>query len=365
MSMVSRLLGRGVSHAAGSAARGAAALAFAAVLTTVAFAQATQAADLKAIEEAAKTEGEMTWYISLYGQTVADKVVAAFEKKYPGLKVVAVRRSTGSTFQRLNQDLQAKVPLASVVTMSGIADYYSQLKDKGDLAEYTPENGSKLSKTVQGIIDPGYVYPMGGGLMALAYNSSKVSAADAPKNWTDIVKPEWKGKLALGHPGFSGFDAALDVMLMRTFGWEFFEKIEKNDPLIQRTTFDTITALASGERLVAPMADGVAIESINRGNPLKIVYPEDGTIFIPGLTAILKNAPQPNTAKLFTEFLLGPEQAQILVDNGYDSVRPEVETRLTDGRKLSDIKLIPVQPSAAFGKDLVKLIGQWRDLFGQ
>jgi iron(III) transport system substrate-binding protein len=319
---------------------------------------------LRALHEAARQEGEMIWYISLYGETIAKQTAAAFMKKYPGAKVSAVRRTTGSTFQRINQDLQAGSHVASVISMSGIADYYDQLKARGALAQYTPVSAAKLDPKVRDMIDPGYVYPMGGGLMAIAYNSAKLAKADAPRSWDDLADPKWKGKLALSSPAFSGFDAALDVVLMQKKGWGYFEKLEKNNPLIQRSTFDTITALNSGERLVATMPDGVAIEAIHKGNALALVYPTDGSILIPGLTAILKDAPQPNCAKLFTEFLLGVEHAQICADNHYVTVRPEVAMRLATGQSLSEIPVIAVQPSTEFGRNLAIVIQKWRDLFG-
>jgi iron(III) transport system substrate-binding protein len=319
---------------------------------------------LRALYEAAKKEGEMVWYISLYGDTIAKRTTEAFGKKYPGLTVSAVRRTTGSTFQKVNQDLQANTPVAGVVSMSAIADYYEQLKARGALMQYTPLAAPKLDKSMQPLIDPGYAYPIGAGLMAIVYNSAKVTKADAPKSWLDLADPKWKGKLALSSPAFSGFDAALDVMLMRKLGWGYFEKLEKNSPLIQRSTFDTITGISSGERLVATMPDGVAIEAIQKGNALALVYPTDGSILIAGLTAIMKNAQQPNTAKLFTEFLLGVEHAQICAEAHYVPARPEVPMVLTTGQKLSDIPVIAVQPSAEFAKDLTTVIQKWRDLFG-
>jgi iron(III) transport system substrate-binding protein len=320
--------------------------------------------EFQELYDAARKEGEMTWYVSFYGQEVAQTTVDAFVKKYPGLKVAAVRRTTGSTFQRINQDLRASANLASVLTMSGIADYYDQLKRGGHLAPYTPQNAAKLDKSVQSTIDPDFVYPMAGGLMVIAYNSQKLTADQAPKSWTDLTDPKWKDKLALSHPAFSGFDAALDVALMREKGWDYFVKINKNNPLIQRSTFDTITAINAGERLVASMPDTVAIESAAKGNPVAVLYPSDGSILIPGLTAIMKGAPQPNTAKLFTEFLLGTEHAKILADVHYVSVRPEVVTKLPTGQNLTDIPLIAIQPSAELGKDLKTVVEKWRDLFG-
>jgi len=342
-------------------------IAFAALIAFATLAASPARADdeFKDLHDAALKEPEMTWYVSLYGQDVAQQVVDAFAKKYPDLKkVVAIRRTTGATFQRIDQELRAKATIASVLTMSAVSDYYAILKQAGNLAQYTPRSAAKLDPTVQNTIDPGYAYPVGGGLMAIAYNPKLVPAADAPKSWDDLLDPKWKGKLALSHPAFSGFDAALDVYLMRTKGWDYFVKIAKNDPLIQRSTFDTVTGVSSGESAVTSLPDSLAIDSTAKGNPLIPVYPTDGSVLIVGLTAIMKDAPQPATAKLFTEFLLGVEHSQVEVNNHYFSARPEVPNKLPDGRDVSTVKVVSMEPSEAFGKDLTTVMERWRELFG-
>ena len=234
---------------------------------------AASAADLKAIEEAARKEGPMTWYVSLYGQPVAEKAAAAFSRKYPGLKIIPVRATTGGSFQRLSQDLKSNVAVASVFSTTGLGGHYQILQRDGHLAQYVPENAAKLNPAVKGAIVAGYVYPMGAGLLAMAYNSAKVKAEDAPKVWQDLADPKWKDKLALGHPAFSGFDAAWCVVMMKRVGWSYYEALARNNPLVQRSTFDTLTALNSGERVVATLPDAFAIEAAEKGNPVTVVYP--------------------------------------------------------------------------------------------
>jgi len=328
-------------------------------------ATAVHAADLKAVEEAARKEAPMTWYVSLYSQAVAEKAATAFGQKYPGLKVIPVRSTTGGSFQRLTQDLKSNVAVASVFSTTGLGGHYQILERDGRLAEYVPENATKLSPTVKSAIAPGYVYPMGAGLLAMAYNSAKVKAEDAPKSWMDLTDPKWKKRLALGHPAFSGFDAAWCVVMMKRVGWKYYEAIAKNDPLVQRSTFDTLTALSSGERVVATLPDAFAIEAAEKGNPVTVVYPTDGSVMILGYTAILKNAPQPNTARLFTEFLLDVEHAKVVADARYVSVRPEVVTVLQGGKRLDEIVLAPITPAEETERELPRIIERWRDLFGQ
>lgn len=341
------------------------ALALSGVALAIVSATTVQAADLRAIEAAARKEAPMTWYVSLYSQAVAEKATAAFAQKYPGLKVLAVRSTTGGSFQRLSQDLKSNVAVASVFSTTGLGGHYQILQRDGRLAEYVPENAGKLSPTVKSAIVPGHVYPMGAGLLAMAYNSAKVKPEDAPKSWQDLTDPKWKKRLALGHPAFSGFDAAWSVMMMKRVGWKYYEAIAKNEPLVQRSTFDTLTALSSGERVVATLPDAFAIDAAAKGNPVTVVYPSDGSVMILGYTAILKNAPQPNTARLFTEFLLDVEHAKVVADARYVSVRPEVVTVLQGGKRVNEIVLAPITPADETERELPRIIERWRELFGQ
>lgn len=322
-------------------------------------------ADVKALEAAARNERPMTWYISFYGQEPAERTAAAFAKAYPGLSVIPIRTTTGSAFQRLTQDFKSNAPVASVVSLSAVGGFYDILLREDRLANYVPEAAEKLSAAMKPASVPGYIYPIGAGLMAIAYNTAKISPADAPKSWRDLADPKWKGRLALSHPAFSGFDAAWVVALNRMQGWSYFEALAKNDPLVQRSTFDTLRALNSGERLIAATADMIVLDSAAKGNPITVVYPTDGSMLIPGQTAVLKSAPQPAMARLFTEFLLGVEHAQIVSSALYQSARPEVVTALPGGKGLADITLANSPTSAETEKELPPLIEKWRDSFGQ
>ena len=326
--------------------------------------QPTARADTQALYEAAKKEAPMIWYISFYGADIPAKTVAAFAAKFPGITVNPVRMTSGAIFQRLNQDLRSKVAVASVYT-SSIGGQYDILVKDGVLAEYTPEAAAAINPNVRSAIVPGYVYPLGTGLMTLAYNTAKVKPADAPKAWKELLDPRWKGQIAIGDPSFSGFDAVWDVVMTKVYGWEYYETLAKNNPLVQRSTFDSLTALNSGERSVAVLSDSQAVDSAKKGNPIAPVYPSDGTVMILGMTAILKDAPQPNTARLFTEFLLGPEHGKVLIDNGYQSTRADAVNTLAGGKLLSEISVAPVLSSKDFVQALPDLIERWRDLFSR
>lgn len=322
-------------------------------------------ADMKALEAAARKEGPMTWYISFYGQEPADRAAAAFAQAYPGLKVIPIRTTTGAAFQRLQQDFKAGMAVASVASLSGVGGYYDILMREGRLAKYVPETASQLAPAMKPTIVPEYLYPIGAGTVAIGYNKAKVKPEDVPKTWKDLTDPKWKGKLALSHPAFSGFDAAWVVVMNKQHGWSYFDALQKNAPLVQRSTFDALTALNSGERLVAPMPDTTVLDSAAKGNAVDVSFPSDGSVLIVGYTAILANAPQPNMARLFTEFLLGVEHAKVVSSSRYHTARTEVLTQLPGGKTLKDVALAPIVPSSEAEKALPKLVENWRDTFGQ
>ena len=79
-------------------------------------------------------------------------------------------------------------------------------------------------------------------------------------------------------------------------------------------------------------------------------------------SGIMKNAKHPNAAKLFIEFLYGPEAAAIGVDEYGTPLRNDVNPR-PGVKKFSEMKLI-APTVAEIVKGIPEVTEQWRDLFG-
>jgi iron(III) transport system substrate-binding protein len=125
---------------------------------------------------------------------------------------------------------------------------------------------------------------------------------------------------------------------------------------------DTVTMLNSGERSIAAGPDQTTLESAARGNPVAIAYPTDGTLLMIGPTSIMKNAPHPNAARLFEEFLMSPEYSRILVKNKGMPMRPDVAPP-AGMKPLSEIKVVrPTDDEIVAG--IPEVIEDWRDVFG-
>lgn len=343
--------------------KGASALTLGASLgSSVAHAQRSMTAREKELYKLAKKEGEVTWYTAHSNDTTAQALGRDFEAAFPGIKANVVRTTAQVAYQRLTQEQKAGAMQVDVFSSTDIGHYVA-LKEKSLLEKYVPENSTKVIEVYKNYDPDGFYTVTSAGLIAIGYNTAKLKEADAPKNWPDLLDAKWKDKIALGHPGFSGYVGTWVVSLKKLYGWEFFEKLAKNNPQIGRSINDTVTMLNAGERIVAGSGpNGTAMESAGKGNPLAMTYPPDGSVLIIAPSGIPKGVKHPNAAKLFMEYLLSVEASKIWVTHFNESMRPEVSA-LGNAKSAKDVKTIrPTVEEITTG--IPEVIKQWRDTFG-
>jgi iron(III) transport system substrate-binding protein len=332
----------------------------AAVITMPALAQ-MQAWE-KDLYEAAKKEKELTIYTAHYNTEEAARLCGAFEKKYPGIKCNFVRTTAQVALQRFQQDVQANRPVASVFSSTDNS-HYPDLKKQGLLMPYKPQSAVNMVDSIKQYNDPDGSYTItAAALMVICYNTTLVSEKDAPKNWTDLLDPKWKGKVSIGHPAFSGYVGTWTVLMQKLYGWSYFEKLEKNQPQIGRSVNDTVTMLNSKERWVAAGPEATTLLSRDKGNPLAVIYPTDGALLMVSPSGIPKNAPSPNAGKLYLEFLLSKEAAEVQVEAHSLSVIKGIKPA-PGSKPLESIKVVrPTDEEVAKGIPQVK--EKFRDTFG-
>ena len=101
-------------------------------------------ADMKGIEEAAKKEGELTWYTTHYTSEAAEELGAMFTKLY-GIKVNVVRTTAQVAYQRATQDFKAGQTIADVFSTTDIG-HVMRFKAEGRLEKYTPRTSPRLPR---------------------------------------------------------------------------------------------------------------------------------------------------------------------------------------------------------------------------
>jgi len=312
--------------------------------------------------ESAKKEKEITWYTSHYDSETAAALCGGFEKKYPGVKCNYVRTTAQVAYQRLAQDQKAGIAQASVISSTDTS-HFGRMKKDGWLQPYRPKNLSELVDAFKAYNDPDDLFvATAAGLVVLTYNTSLVPAGEAPKKWTDLADPRWKGKVSIGHPGFSGYVGTWVVQMKKLYGWDFFKKLEVNKPRIGRSINDTVTMLNAKESAVAAGPSATTLESRAKGNPVAVAYPEDGAILMISPSGIVKNAPAPNAARLLMEYLLSKAGNEIMVKHFQDPVNKLVKPA-AGAKPLSEIKTIrPTYDEIEKGIPEVKEL--FRDTFG-
>jgi iron(III) transport system substrate-binding protein len=297
-----------------------------------------------ALIDAAKKEGKLVWYAAM-DLPVSERVARGFEARYPGMSVRIERTGSERQFVRLAQEYGSNIRVADVINASD-ASHFIAWKRNGWLAPYVPEDVAKFfpaeHRDADGTFASLRIY-----VSSLGYNTNLVKAEDAPKSFADLLDPKWKGRIVKGHPGYSGTIMTATYQMARDLGWDYFDKLAKQNVLQVQSSVDPPKKLALGERAV--MADGNDFNLVQlkeQDQPVQWVYPTEGAPLIVCPNAVLKAAPNPNAARLFQSYLFSAEGQQLLCDYAAQhSAHPQVRPK--PGRPaLKDIKVMKDDPVA-------------------
>jgi iron(III) transport system substrate-binding protein len=300
-----------------------------------------------ALVEAARKEGKVVFYTAVDVE-VAEKVGAAFRAKYPGIEIQVERSGSERLFQRVTQEYGSSIHNVDVINTSDAA-HYILWKRQGLLAPHVPED---VAKHFGDNADPDGLYATWRATLSpLAYNTKFIKPGEAPKSFADLLDPKWKGLMVKAHPGYSGTILTATSQISRELGWDYLRKLGQQRVMQVQSSTEPPKKLAVGERPI--MADGNEYNLFTlkeAGNPVEIVYPAEGTPFIPSPSAVMARAPNPNAARLLQSFLFSAEMQQLLVDaGGLRSLHPA--TKEPAGRKpLKEIKLMRDDPAAVVDK---------------
>jgi iron(III) transport system substrate-binding protein len=275
---------------------------------------------------------------------LAEHYGKVFEQKFPGISVRVERSGAERIFTRIGQEYGSNIHAVDVVNTAD-QSHCIIWKRNGWLQPYLPEEVAKYYDKMY--YDPDGLHITTRVLVSpLGYNTSLVKKEDAPKSFADLLDPKWAGKMVKAHPAYSGTIMNATFQIARDLGWGYFEKLAKQRVLQVQSATDTPKKIALGERAV--MVDGagyLVIRNKEAGQPVDVIYPEEGTPLATGPSAVFKAAPNPNAARLFQNWLHSREGQQILVDYARQ-YSPHSQTVEKPGvRKLSDIKLMKEDPA--------------------
>ena len=185
------------------------------------------------------------------------------------------------------------------------------LKDKGLLVAYRSPAAASI---------PGHYKDVEGcwtGFAArarvLLYNTTMVSAKDAPRSIYDLAEPKWRGRFAIANPLFgttSTHFAAISAQLGAKEAKAFFGRLKANDVIMAPGNAVARDLVAAGEVAVCLTDTDDANIAMEQGKPVAMVYPDQdgmGTLVIPNTVSIIRGSPHPEHARRLVDFLLSEE----------------------------------------------------------
>src|ERR1700674_545431 len=231
-----------------------------------------------ALIEAARKEGKVAFYTALELPT-AERFARAFEAKYSGIAVRVERSGAERIFQRISQEQGSRIYAVDVICSTD-PSHFIDWKSKDWIAPYVPEDVAKHFPP--DAIDPEGMHAIVcAWLEVIGYNTDLVTREGAPKSYADLLDPKWRGKLVKGHPGYSGAILTATFLLVREFGWQYFEKLAEQKIMQVQSAAEPPKKIQIGERAV--MVDGndynLALLK-DKDQPVETVYPTEGTPLI-------------------------------------------------------------------------------------
>ena len=267
---------------------------------------------------AAQEEGELT----VYGSCEEEYLTAAcqhFEELF-GIKVNAQRLSTGEVQAKIEEENGN--PSADV-WFGGTTDPYNVCAAEGLLEPYAATNASHLIDDMYKDAD-GNWYGIYKGILGFMVNTDELTrmGLEAPADWTDLLKDEYKGLIWLSNYNTAGTAKLVVNTMIQKYGHDegikYLVDLDKNIEVYTKSGSGPSKNVGTGECVIGIgfLHDGITQIVDNGYTNVSLIIPSSGTSFEVGATAIFKGAAHSNAAKLWIEYALSPECVELAAQNG-------------------------------------------------
>jgi iron(III) transport system substrate-binding protein len=275
------------------------------------------------LEAAAKAEGTLSLYTSIAQKDIAP-VIEPFEKRY-GIKVNVWRASGDTILQRVIQEQRASRYAVDAVHFDG-PNLEALRREK----LLQPTASPYFADLIDGAAPPHHEWVS--TLLSVwvqTYNTNLIKKEDLPKSYQDLLDPKWKDKLGFEAENIEWF-ATVANALGGDAGVQFFRDLVAKNGLSVRKGHTLLNNLvAAGEvPLALTVYNYMPQQAKDQGAPVDsfVLQP---AVARPNGVAVLKNAPHPNAAALFEDYLLSEAQP-ILLSLSYVPTSKKVESPFKD-----------------------------------
>lgn len=271
---------------------------------------------------AAVAEGKLVLYYS-HAAEWSDPIIEGFEKAYD-VTVERVSLGTGECLSRIQAEKEN--PQADLV-WGGVLESYIPVADLFDSYEST-----EIPGLVEGAYDAEeykwYAFDL--EPMVMIYNTNDVT--EAPTGWKDLLREEFKGKIATADPVKSSSSFADIMSVLAAYGqkdgkgYEFLEQLIENlDGIILSSSSSVYKGVADGEYAVGMTYEEAALRYRSEGAALEVVYPEEGTNIFKSPIVIIKGGPNTENAKLFVDYVMSKDVQESLTNIFRRPARNDIE----------------------------------------
>ncbi len=251
-------------------------------------------------------------------ESLIGKIRDEFKKKHPEVAFDYYSAGAGKLMAKIAAERQAGKMTVDVLWHSEVPDFY-QLKKEGMLEKYISPESKEIRSPVK---DPeGYFTPARLGTLAIAYNTKKVT--NPPLSWQDLLDARFKNGVGIANPSLSGTSFVSISLIVNNIGWDYIEKLGKNGAKIGQGSGQVVDDTASGDLLATLAPDYIAIDKMQKGANMGLVYPKE-MLVIPSPVAIIKGTPNKKAAEKFIDFLLSKEGQTIVASSGTLPIRNDV-----------------------------------------
>jgi iron(III) transport system substrate-binding protein len=287
-------------------------------------------------------------------------VFEAFTRE-TGIEVEPVEGGSGVMFRRIASERER--PLGDVVwgvsralltaNRALLAPYASKNKDAMP-AEFRDPEDHWIGTNVH--------------LLVILQNTKLVAPDAGPKTWADLLDPQWKGKIAFTDPANSGSAFTNLTMLAQLWGggeagWDKVGQLLANTKVLNRSTL-VFQGVGNGEFALGMSLEYAGLLWAANGAPVKVVYPQDGTVAQMEGVGIIKDGPDPQAAKAFVDYITRKDVRETILRFAFRrATRQDLDLAKLPGQMpaLTDVKLIPYD-EAGWGARRTETLQKIQDL---
>jgi iron(III) transport system substrate-binding protein len=287
----------------------------------------------------AEQEGALLFYTH-DGEAGAAGAMDAFNKDFPKIKAAYVRAQTGALYSKILAERSAGRFDVDVIQFSDIGTAIDFQK-RGGFDLYNSPESSAYDPMYLGP-PPGYFFCSGMTFAGIAYNTDRVKAEDAPKNWKDLLDPRW-ANVTSTKQSTSGMQFVEWYELRKLYGDDYWKSFAKQRPHGFDSRAQLFDRLAKGDDKICGLAEWAGYVLYHeRKAPIAFVAPADGLPATALATGAVDKAPHPEAARLFIDWLMSLRGQQVYQQNPdllYGSVRKDAPP-MPGGLRLRDFKLL-------------------------